>query len=147
MTLRLLPPTHHVARFCPKKHIAPDGRVTGEAFRLRDEEAGLSVNWLERIHDASNTEAINQLKLIFREKFTVKRSDWFAKLCVGRSVDYVLEKTREKTLMQFRHMPESDDASHSEIYDLRSCDRVVSHLLAESVIECSCAHMDGPAKL
>ena len=41
-----LPETDHVARYVRPSLVRPDGSVRGAAFGLRNDEAGLSVNWV-----------------------------------------------------------------------------------------------------
>ena len=42
-----VPDTDHISRYCGGAQILPDGRISGTAFRLRELEEYLSVNWLE----------------------------------------------------------------------------------------------------
>ena len=64
-----LPDADHVARYCPKKKITEDGRITGAAFQLRESDKGsLSTNWLERLKLSSRTEEKNALSELYKSK-------------------------------------------------------------------------------
>lgn len=42
-----VPDTDHISRNCGGAQVHEDGRISGIAFRLRESEEYLSVNWLE----------------------------------------------------------------------------------------------------
>ena len=44
--------SHHVARYCRRRHLRSDGRPLRDAFLLRLGEEYLSTNWLEHFHDS-----------------------------------------------------------------------------------------------
>ena len=49
MTNADLPETDHVVRYVRPSLVRQDGSVRGAAFGLRNDEVGLSVNWVGRV--------------------------------------------------------------------------------------------------
>lgn len=44
-----VPDEHHITRLCGGSHVREDGTIAATAFKPRQGEAYLSVNWLEML--------------------------------------------------------------------------------------------------
>ena len=110
---------HNVVRYAGHGKIDPiTGNVVREAFRLREMDKGLSVNWLEYFADNSKQE---QLKKVMQD---MKSSDWsigvkglYAELNVGETINEVLNECG--IAIDFSHDPEDKNPSHALIQGLR----------------------------
>lgn len=61
-----LPDDAHVVRYVKPRMLLEDGRVDGSEFRLRPNESGLSVHWLECFRDRSKDEQLNEVRRLSR---------------------------------------------------------------------------------
>ena len=88
---------------------------TAAAFRLREQDQCLSVNWLEYFDVGEVGLAIEQIQEIFRRKnFRLKRTGLFAVLGVGEAKKAVGEALG--ILLSIDHCPVCDDPSHAGIF-------------------------------
>ncbi len=134
-----VPDSDHVSRFC-KPATIDDGIVTGLAFRLREGEEYLSVNWLEYLACDDRSTQIAALRDVFERKFSkVSATARFAVLNVGALCAYVRSESRDLTVV---HEPERDDESHCGVHGLRLDDEVIADMLAEIVQETFPARAD-----
>lgn len=132
-----IPDTNHVSRYCPKKQITTNGRVSGAAFQLRSIDKGLlSVNWNEKLELTSRDQEIKALSAIYAvkmPKYPITGSS-ISILNVGKTKNYVLDNSEDKRLLEFFHNPTADD-SHASIKNIILGEDVVPELIAETVIE------------
>ncbi len=133
MTGDPIPPSDHVARYCPGSTIAPGGRVSGTAFRLRAGEEYLSVNWLEFFNLPSRAHQIAEVRRILDTKLTLGRTAKIAVLNVGEITNNVREQNPDGSEVSVRHEPLDDDPSHGGIFDVNS--DLIADLIAEIISE------------
>ncbi len=111
----VVPDDHHISRLAqPGKCI--DGRVTAAAFRLRDDETYLSVNWLESLGLPTRTTQIQAIQSVLGSKLSLRPSARIAVLNVGKTRNHVTESSGLE--LEVLHQPEPDDPSHSGIHGL-----------------------------
>ena len=132
-----IPDSDHVSRYCKPSSISlSTGRPTGASFRLRENEAFLSINWLEELNQTSRESEINELRQVFKNKpFQVATTGVFAVINVGRTKSSVVEGAPDSTVLKFIHEPEDDDPSHSGIFGFTHEENLIAELIADSVIE------------
>lgn len=143
MTGDELPDAAQVVRYVRPSHIREDGSAAGKAFRLREDETGLSVNWLDYFAGLSRAEQINEVRRL--SGLTLSRNGRFAELNVGDVKQAVGAELPELPGLRFVHDPPTAngaieaDPSHSLVIglppygDLRS--KVVGNLIARRVQE------------
>jgi len=131
----MIPESDHVSRYCSAKHIAQGGRISGTAFRLRESEDYLSVNWLEFLNLPDRASEIVEIKRVLATKMTLSPSARIAVLNVGEVLDHVLRCSPDSRMLQIQHEPldEPPDPSHSGIFGLGWNDDLISDLIAEVV--------------
>ena len=91
-----LPNDSHVVRYV-KPSLIDDEAVDGSAFVLRDNENGLSVNWLEAFGGSDHQIQLNEVQRVFRLKRS--RNGRFAKINVGETKRLVSEGAKEAGLI------------------------------------------------
>ena len=131
-----LPDDAHVVRYVKSSWISDeDGSVDGQAFRLKSNESGLSVNWLEWFGNCTKAQQLNEVRRLYR--LEMRKSGCLAELNVGATKRYVLKHTA----LKFIHEPlpaESiyeADPSHSEITGLPPGDSLPAALLGDMIAE------------
>lgn len=132
-----LPDSDHVSRYCGFE-TAPNGEITGAAFLLRSGEPYLSVNWLEHLKAKDRTDELRELRDRLAKRLRLGAKARLAVLQVKRSREYVSENSPDNRVLLFTHEPitppNSEDDSHSGIYNTKSEDEMlIAELLAESV--------------
>jgi hypothetical protein len=136
-----VPDRDHCARYCGGATIDEDGRVTGNAFRLRNRgdtpESYLSVNWLEFLTRSDRSEQVKALQQVFATKtrFKVGSTARFAVHQTGELRDHVLATSPDARRLDVLHEPEPDDESHAGLYGLGLDDELIAELIAEAVQE------------
>ncbi|HLA28933.1 MAG TPA: hypothetical protein VJZ49_13690 [Syntrophales bacterium] len=131
-----LPAQDHVARYCGYSTLAEDGSVLPAAFRLRKEakESYLSVQWLECLQKSDRLSEVQEVRRILSGKnFRLGATAKIAVINVGTICCHVEVSSRFK--IRVLHEPESDDISHSGIYDTIQDERMISELITEKVLE------------
>ena len=119
MTCGDLPDDAHVVRYISPSRVDENGTVNGKAFRLRPNENGLSVNWIDFFADLGKSEQINEVRRLSR--LELRSNGRFAELNVGVAKQAV---RAELPNLRFVHYPlpavdEYDaDPSHSQIAEL-----------------------------
>jgi hypothetical protein len=102
-----VPDTDHISRYCGGAQILPDGRISGTAFRLRESEQYLSVNWLEYLglgdRDSEIAEVRRVLEAKGRKLGTTAR---LAVLNTGRLREHVASATPDRRMLDILHKPE-----------------------------------------
>ena len=127
----------HVVRYAKPSSILEDGSVDGTAFRLRSDDAGLSVNWLECFDAQSTERQVAEVRRLSR--ITMRPNGRLAELNVGRTK----QETIHDAVLRFVRRPlvaeggYEADPSHSEILDLPPGNSpraaLIGDLIAESV--------------
>ena len=124
--------SHHVARYCRRRHLRSDGRPLRDAFLLRPGEEYLSTNWLEHFHDSDRQTQIAGVQQALTDKdFRVRRNAAFAVLNVG--VATTVCKHDLNLDIQITTLGEAHDPSHSGIFGYTADDTDVAGLLARQV--------------
>ena len=129
-----VPDLDHISRFCRKNSVTEDGRITGQAFKLRPEDkGGYSVNWLEYLELPDRESEVNKVRTIYEEKnLAVKDGAMIAVLNVGETRKYIYEKSPDKRKIQVTNEEPENDPSHSRLIgNLTLEDTKIFDLLAE----------------
>jgi len=131
----VIPDDNHVSRHCPQKSVI-DGRVQPTAFMLRNNEASLSVNWLEILSCTNRAEEIATIRDIFLSKgYDLRPRAKLAILNVGTVRFKVLNERPDNRNLQFTHEPDALDPSHSGIYNLMPDNELIAELITQTIIE------------
>lgn len=132
-----LPDDAHVVRYVKPTWISDeDGSIDGEAFRLKLNESGLSVNWLEWFGNCTKAQQLNEVRRLVRLK--MRKSGCLAELNAGVTKQHVLKHTA----LNFIHNPlpaegnYEADPSHSEIAGLPPRDTLPAEMLGDMIAEC-----------
>jgi len=131
-----LPDQHHISRYCSPTRCTEDGQVTSAAFRLREGENALSVNWLEFLSSTDRDTQIQEIRKVLASKMNkIGANAKIAALNIGQMRDYVRTHSPDSRNLPVLHDPLVDDPSHSGIYNLREDDDLIATLIAEVVQE------------
>lgn len=131
-----LPDDDHVVRYAKPRFVRKNGKVDGYAFRLRRQEADLSVQWLE-CFDGGKGERIDQARRLLRLK--INKNGRFAELHIGRTKQQILTRLEG---IRFVHAPLIADAdyeadpSHSSIMGLPPEDSLLARLIGDMIAKC-----------
>ena len=131
-----VPDTDHISRYCGGAQILPDGRISGTAFRLRELEQYLSVNWLEYLGLGDRDSEIAEVRRVLvakgRNLGTTAR---LAVLNAGVLREHVASASADHRVLDILHEPEPKDPSHAGIYGLRRDDTLmeIAELIAQAV--------------
>ena len=133
-----LPDDDHIVRYVKPSFILNE-TVTGDAFELRNNQTGLSVNWLEIIKAVDSHSRLNEIRRISR--LTLRRNGRFARLNVGDTIHRVLEHAIEIGIVETPLDATEDfeaDYSHAEIQGLPITgsheSELIGDLIAKGVI-------------
>ena len=137
-----VPDGDHVTRLCSGSHFRPDGTLAPSAFKLRQGETYLSVNWLEHLSLGSRAAELAEVRRVLATKRAVGASARLALLNVGQMRDAVRHARAVEVFV--RHEPETRvgqpfDPSHSGIYGLFPDDVVVPEVIVGCVLDFSAA--------
>ena len=128
--------TDNVIRYV-RGTLVDDGRVDGSAFLRRENESGLSVNWLEYFGDRTKLQQLDEVRPLVR--LTLRRSGRFAELNVGETLERISERL-DSVRFVHRPLPADDnyeaDPSHSEIEGLPPGDTDEAELIGDIIAEC-----------
>ena len=141
-----VPNDSHVMRYVRKRQLRRDenGNVLGilpQALELREEEAYLSVTWLEHF-DPQYERGLIQAAEAIRRELTVKDNDGFSTTEVGKFCD-ICERFNEK--VRVLHEPVNDENTgyvairrfprdNIELLDLLASDAFVDTRVASHVV-------------
>ena len=126
--------SHHVARYCRRRHLRPDGRPLRDAFLLRPGEEYLSTNWLEHFHHSDRQVQIAGVRAALTGKgFQVSRGAAFAVLNVGPAIAAC--QTESNVEIQFTVLGENHDPSHTGIFGYTAEDTDTAAVLANLALE------------
>lgn len=110
-----LPDEDHVARYCKPSTVDGHGIPLSAAFRLKQNEEYLSVNWLEYFGASELSGAVEGIRQAFRNKdYQVRPNARFAVLNVGAATSALRESTGTKP--GIKHLPFRKDPSHAGIF-------------------------------
>jgi hypothetical protein len=114
-----------------------DGIIQASAFILREDEPGLSVNWLEFLECPDRVTEIVEMQRVYARKLTVGRSAKIAILNVGEIRDLVRTETQDNRNIEVLHDPDElhDDPSHSEVVNMRPDNEFIAELICEVIRE------------
>ena len=130
-----IPDQDHIARLCMPRTVTEDGHIQAAAFFLKDDEEGLSVNWLEFLDCSNREDEINELRDVYSAKLTVGAKAKIIVLNVGQICKKVLMYNPNRRKIKILHAPECDpvpDPSHSEIYNLRPDYEIIAELILQT---------------
>lgn len=128
----VLPDKHHVSRLCLPKTVQ-DNQLLGAAFLPRAEDNYLSVNWLECLKCKSRAEEIVAVQNTYISKLNFSNKARIAVLNVGITRLMVRSKSSDNRNLDFLHMPEDNDASHSGIYNIKNDDMEIAELILSTI--------------
>ena len=107
--------SHHVTRYCRRRHLRADGRPLRDAFLLRPGEEYLSTNWMEYFHDTNpQSQIAGVLQALADKGFRASRTASFAVLNVGAVATAC--KNDLNLNVKFIALGESHDPSHTGIF-------------------------------
>jgi len=130
-----IPDQDHIARYCRPTHTS-DGQIQATAFMLRSGEESLSVNCLELLNCSGRESEVAQLRTIYATKLrSVGARAKIAILNVGEVRNHVLTESLDRRNLEVLHDPQSEDPSHSGIYNLREDDELIAELILTTVRE------------
>ena len=137
-----LPDDNHVVRYVSPRHVRKDGKMTSYAFSLRphrDDDTGLSVNWLECFPDHTKDEQLAEVRRLSR--LTMRQGGRLAELNIGATKRHVRGEYGEIRFINKPLVAEDEyeaDPSHSEITGLPKGNspeaELVGDMIAHSVI-------------
>jgi hypothetical protein len=131
----VIPDKDHIARYCRPTDIA-EGQLQAPAFMLRDNERGLSVNWLEFLSCDSRENEIAEVRNIYSAKLNrVSAGAKIAVLNAGEVREKVCTEHPDNLIVDIIHEPSKIDPSHSEINNLTHGDEFTAELIIETVLE------------
>ena len=132
-----VPDGDHIARLCSGARLDENGNVTGACFRLRPQEAFLSVNWLELLSPDDRTAQLAGVRqALIGKKMSLGARAKLAVLSVGEVRGYVLRESPDARELRVLHEPEEpNDPSHTAIFDLEPDGDLIADLIAEVVGE------------
>ena len=124
---------HNVVRYCGEQAISESsGLPKSAAFKIRDNEDYLSVNWLECLHEFDPDIALIGIRCaLIRKGRTIGTKSKFATLNVGNARNTISQKL-EYVLQIIRKMEEFDE-SHVGIYVRREKALLTAYELAKQV--------------
>ena len=122
----MLPDDNHVARYCPKGKQTDDRQPAVTAFYLNKEnDDGLSVNWIEYFGLPTFLEAIEKVREAMRGKaYTIKKSGLFALINVGAARKAAYANYGRQIQVRSDPKPEENDLSHSLIVGYQAKDDI-----------------------
>ena len=126
--------SHHVARYCRRRHLRSDGRPLRDAFLLRPGEEYLSTNWLEHFHNSNRQAQIAGVQQTLTDKsFRIRRNAAFAVLNVGIAIAACQNDLNLN--IQIIALGEVHDPSHTGIFGYTAEDTDTAATLAQQVRE------------
>jgi len=126
----VIPDKDDIARYCKASYIQQDGRVSGEAFKLRPNEEFLSVSWVNYWCKDSFEENITVTRNVLQRNLRINRRAKLAVVNVGRMREDVQQASSGETV-RVLHEPSSSDHSHSGIYGTNSIENLEEAIVAE----------------
>ena len=135
MTGDILPDDASVVRYVRPSHV--DGNIVdGSAFRLRANESGLSVHWLEIFRDITKTQQLDEARRLSR--LSMSRNGRLAELNVGETIRHIADMLDSPRIV---HSPldatdfQEADPSHSEFLGLPDGESPEAALIGDMIAE------------
>ena len=123
---------HECSRLAKKGAQHEDGRIDGEAFRLKEGEPYLSVNCVD-FHDADSREQrIADLRQVIIKNFNI-RTQLLALFEAGSTFEYVRENSLDSRVLTIEHHWEEENPSHCGVHEFVFGEDIIADLLAETV--------------
>ena len=118
---------------CRPSSLSEEGLPLASAFELRqDRDEYLSVNWVEFFNAPDLAEAIDCIRLTFREKeFRISHNDRFVSLQVGKLKDVI--QLSSNLSPRVTHLPQKDDPSHCGVYGYTASDELIPAEIARLI--------------
>ena len=142
MTGNQLPDDGHVVRYVKPSLV--DGEVIdGGAFVLREDETGLSVNWLEYFGGNNERRQVDEVRNLFRLRLS--RNGRFARLNIGDTKEHVSAGAAEAGIVLKLAMSKAplaatvqfaSDPSHAEITGLPPTESDEAMLVGDLIADC-----------
>ncbi len=129
-----IPDKDHIARHCAPKTVYDD-KIQPSAFFLRENEDGLSVNWLEYLNCASRDLEIAEIQKVYSAKLRVGAKAKVAVLNAGEVRKKIKTGSPDNRILDILHEPEENDLSHSGIYNLKPDYELIAELILQAVNE------------
>ena len=132
-----LPDENHVVHYVKPTLVRKDGKAGSDAFRLRKDEYGLSIHWLECFVGLAKPQQLDEVRRLSRLK--IPKSGRFAELNVGTTKQHLKEQLSD---IRFVHKPlnaisnHEADPSHSEIVGLPELDSPQGALIGDMIAKC-----------
>lgn len=130
----VIPDADHVARYCGASTV-DDGKIQATAFMVRERDAYLSVNWVERLRNPDQAGQVRDLRTLYGKKLKIGAKARIAILNVGAVRSKVETESPDGRQLRVLHEPERDDPSHSGIYGIPYDDGLVAELIAQVVLD------------
>lgn len=128
----LLPDADHVARYCKPSAVDDTGLPMAVAFKPREDDQYLSVNWLEYFGVRESVAAVQHVRDVFRNKdFSLRSRGRFVVINVGSAKVIVREALGKQ--LRIDHQPLENDPSHAGIHGYGADDLAVAVELATLV--------------
>ena len=127
MTNELIPEDDHVLRYCTPSKIE-NGFPLPIAFKLKNGEPYLSVNWVEYYKCENILTNVQKIREEFINKnYSLSKNGKFVLFHVSRTKQSIKETTDQS--LCFKKIPCPDSHSHSGIYGYEYNDKVVEDLV------------------
>ena len=131
-----IPEDDHIVRYVKPSMILEDGTASGNGFCLRENESGLSVNWLEAFGSDRNYQ-LSEVRRLCRLKS--RPSGRLAELNVG-SVLNAASKVLDSLQIVHDRLEANDnfdaDPSHAKVIGLPSRGSHEAELIGDIIAEC-----------
>ena len=111
----------------PAKSAYYSDRLLGEAFKLRENEKGLSVTWLEYFEGDRTDQVIKSVKAIRASNLKPGGRSGFA---IGKISAVMTACSERKHKIRVIHEPENDNKAHASVRRLPRDDLELLELLA-----------------
>jgi len=123
---------HECSRLCKVGARHSDGRIDGEAFRLKEGEPYLSLNCVD-FHDGDlRVERIDDLRKVIIKNFTI-RTQLLALFEAGSTIEFVRENSEDDRVLTIEHHWEEENHSHCGAHGFIFGEEIIADLLAETV--------------
>lgn len=131
-----LPDDDHIVRYVPWTKVDKDANdnvrgILWTAYQRRDDEDGLSVNWLERTGCEDLEAQLRATVSLLETAMTVKRK---ARLAVSGVRQFKSVCAAHEARVRIVHIPEGDNEPHSEIRQIPKEDQRLMEDLARQAV-------------
>ena len=139
MTNKIIPEDNHVLRYCtPLK--TDNGMPIWKAFKPKETEKYLSVNWIEFYGHKNYLLAVDQIRKDFGKIYNLSKKGLFVMFHVS-STKKSIEQMGSGHSLQFKKEPCPNNPSHAGIYGIKFNDKKLFGILV--TISKSCKKFPG----